>query len=350
MASHRVYLRHPQERILPGIVSWITDVRAILATKIAWTDWEIDSEEYDKAEEAISRALKIDPHYTPALLLTVQINTEQKRYAPAIETARQVIEAGPEAEPGLYLQLGRIYAESGRTDEGLAYLGRLEGDHPQMAEIHSALGTIRLKRQESDAAEKELLEALRLNPALGDPLTELHKIYQGTERVLSLEPLVRKGLAINEKSVIHHNWMGFIHEWKKELPQAEAEFHRAVELDPDDAATLANLGALYGRSGRLDDAVTVLSRAVAKEPDNKEAWVNLGAAQGRLRRPKEAIAALETARSKGVRTTTLYNALALAYLQDHRRDKALEYLKESLAIDPDQKDAKDLLSAVGGSS
>ncbi|PYS97466.1 MAG: methyltransferase, partial [Acidobacteria bacterium] len=90
--------------------------------------------------------------------------------------------------------------------------------------------------------------------------------------------------------------------------------------------------------------------AVAKEPDNKEAWVNLGAAQGRLRRPKEAIAALETARSKGVRTTTLYNALALAYLQDHRRDKALEYLRESLAIDPDQKDAKDLLSAVGGSS
>ncbi|PYS97467.1 MAG: hypothetical protein DMF50_00560, partial [Acidobacteria bacterium] len=188
----------------------------------------IKNKEYDKAEEAISRALKIDPHYTPALLLTVQINAEQKRYAPAIETARQVIEAGPEAEPGLYLQLGRIYAESGRTDEGLAYLGRLEGDHPQMAEIHSALGTIRLKRQESDAAEKELLEALRLNPALGDPLTELHKIYQGTERVLSLEPLVRKGLAINEKSVIHHNWMGFIHEWKKELPQAEAEFHRAV--------------------------------------------------------------------------------------------------------------------------
>ena len=89
---------------------------------------------------------------------------------------------------------------------------------------------------------------------------------------------------------------------------------------------------------------------VAKEPDNKEAWVNLGAAQGRLRHPREAIEALETARRQGVRSTTLFNALALAYLQDHRRDKALEYLKESLAIDPSQKDAQDLMKAVSSSS
>mgnify|MGYP003430968172 CR=1 FL=1 len=60
----------------------------------------------------------------------------------------------------------------------------------------------------------------------------------------------------------------------------------------------------------------------------------------------EAIQALETARRKGARSTTLYNALALAYLQNRQREKALEFLKESLAIDPDQKDAQELLKVV----
>jgi tetratricopeptide (TPR) repeat protein len=110
---------------------------------------------------------------------------------------------------------------------------------------------------------------------------------------------------------------------------------------------MANLGALYGRTGRLREAVDILSRAVAKDAENLEAWVNLGAAQGRLGRSKEAIGALETARRKGVRTTTLYNALALSYYQARQRDKAIEYLRESLSIDPGQKDANELLKAMG---
>jgi tetratricopeptide (TPR) repeat protein len=137
-----------------------------------------------------------------------------------------------------------------------------------------------------------------------------------------------------------------IHEWKKELPQAESTFKKAMEYDPDYAATMSNLGALYGRSGRLDEAIEILQRAVAKDPDNLESWVNLGAAQGRKGHSREAIEALETARGKGVRTTTLYNALALAYLQNRQPDKAKEFLRESLALDPGQKDAQDLLKAV----
>src|SRR5207245_1588842 len=249
------------------------------------------------------------------LILSAQIDAARKNYGSAIATAHRVIDINPEADSGIYLQLGRAYADSGRTDEGLTYLGRLESDHPQMAAIHSALGSIHVKRGENEAARKEFLEALEIDPSLEEPLVELHKMYQGTGQVLTLEPLVRRGLAMNDRSVVHHNWMGFIYEWKKDIPRSESEFKRALELDPDDAATLANLGALYGRAGRLTEAVAVLDRAVEKDPENMESWVNLGAAQGRMGRAREAIQALETARRKGLKTTTLFNALAPAYLQ-----------------------------------
>jgi len=157
---------------------------------------------------------------------------------------------------------------------------------------------------------------------------------------------VRRGLELDDKSLVHLNWMGMIYEWKRDIPQAERTFKRALELDPDYAPTMANLGALYGRNGRLQEAVDVLNRAVAKDPDNVESWVNLGAAQGRMGRSREAIRALETARDKGVRTTTLFNALALSYLQDHQKEKAQQFLKESLQIDPNQKDVVALLQEV----
>ncbi len=308
------------------------------------------AKDYAKAAAAVAAALQVAPGYAPALLLRVEVAAQQKQHAVVIDTARALLDRDPKVEPGLYLKLGKAYADGGRVDEGLAEMSRRLVGKPGIAELHSAFGSLLLRQKKTEAAEREFLEALRLDPSLGDPLTELHTMYEGTDRVLNLEPLVRRGLEINEKSIVHHNWMGMIYEWKKDLIHAEAEFHRAMELDPDGPGTLANLGALYGRSGRLDEAVAVLTRAVAKEPDNLEAWVNLGAAQGRLRHPREAIEALETARSKGVRTTTLYNALALAYLQNRQKDKALGYLRESLLIDPNQTDAQELLKAMSQSS
>jgi tetratricopeptide (TPR) repeat protein len=257
-----------------------------------------------------------------------------------------VIAIDPEGERQAYTQIARTYADSGRVAEGVAYLRAMAITHPDVGEARAALGSLLLKSGDHAGAEKELLAALEVNPALGEPLAELHTLYQGTDKVLGLESIVRQGLALNDQSVVHHNWMGLIDEWKGDLAGAEREFRRAMELDPDYAATMANLGAMYGRSGRLAEAVAILERAVVKDAGNLEAWVNLGAAQGRLNRPKAAIEALETARRKGARSTTLYNALALAYLQDRRRDKAVEYLNESLALDPNQKDARELLAAV----
>ena len=310
----------------------------------------LKNKDYRRAEASVTEALRIAPDFLPALILTAQIAREQKRWDEALMAGKRVIQIDPEGERQAYTQLARTYADSGRVAEGIAYLRAVVNARPDVGEARAALGSLLLRSGDRAGAEQELLAALKVNPALGEPLAELHTLYQNTDKVVGLEPIVRQGLALNDQSVVHHNWMGLIFEWKGDLAGAEREFRRAMELDPDYAATMANLGAMYGRSGRLAEAVAILQRAVVKDADNIEAWVNLGAAQGRLNRPKEAIAALETARGKGARSTTLYNALALAYLQDRRKDKAVEYLKESLVLDPDQKDARELLAMVNRSS
>jgi predicted AlkP superfamily phosphohydrolase/phosphomutase/tetratricopeptide (TPR) repeat protein len=311
---------------------------------------QLKNKNYPRAEAAVAAALQMSPTLVPALILKAQIAREQKQYELAIDTARKILSLDPEGERQSYSQIALVYLDAGRTQEGIGYLRDMARDHPKVGEIPAALGMLLLKTGDKTGAEAELLKSLHLDPALGEPLTELYTLYKDTDKISTLEPIVRQGLAINDQSVVHHNWMGLIYQWNRDLPKAEQEFKRAMELDPDYAATMANLGALYGRSGRLPEAVGILKLAVSKDDNNLEAWINLGAAEGRMNHPKEAIVALETARRKGARSTTLYNALALAYLQDHQKERALGYLKESLVIDPNQKDAKELLEAMSRSS
>ena len=319
---------------------------ALITAHVNEATLRMKAKDYARAEAAIAEALKLSPDFPPALLLKAQMARERKDYTTAIATGKRVLELSPEGERPSYTQMARVYAEANRLDEGLAWFRAQVAAHPDIAEARAGLGALLLKSGDNAAAERELLASLQDDPALGEPLAELHTLYRGTAKIPTLEGIVRKGLAINEQSVVHHNWMGLILEWNKDLPGAEREFRRAMELDPDYAPTMANLGAMYGRSNRLDEAVAILKKAVAKDEGNLEAWVNLGAAQGRLRHPREAITALETARSKGMKTTTLYNALALAYLQDGQTAKAVGYLNDSLALDPNQKEARELLGAV----
>jgi len=323
---------------------------ALVTAHINEATLHLKRKDYERAEAAVVRALRSAPDLVSGLILKAQIASGRKQYPIAIATCHRILMLDPTGERQTYGQLARTYSEAGRMSEGIADLRGMSGEHPEIGEIRAALGFLLLRSGDKGGAERELLEALRLDPALGEPLAELHTLYQGTDKIPHLEGIVRKGLAINDRSVVHHNWMGMIHEWNKDLPRAEQEFLRAMELDPDYAATMANLGAMYGRSGRLREAVDILTRAVGKDDNNIEAWVNLGAAQGRLNHPREAIAALETARGKGARSTTLFNALALACLQDRQNERAAEYLRESLAIDPDQKDARELLAQLRRSS
>jgi predicted AlkP superfamily phosphohydrolase/phosphomutase/tetratricopeptide (TPR) repeat protein len=326
------------------------DGETLLSGNLNEASLHFRNKDYAKAEAVIGKVLSSAPNFAPGLAMASKIYAEQKRYGPAIDAARKAAHNDPEGERTIYKRLSQLYLDSGRSDEGLAFLRQAAKEHADVPEIRAAIGSLLLGVGETEEAEKELIAALHLDPRQGEPLSDLHKIYRGTPKVLSLEPIVRQGLADNDKSVVHHNWMGIIYEWKKQIPEAERSFLRAMELDPDYAATMANLGALYGRTGRLEEAVTILTRSVEKEPENQESWVNLGGALGRLHRPGEAIEALETAREMGVRTTVLFNALALAYLEIRKPEKARRFLEESLTIDPDQTDARELLEVMDQSS
>ena len=145
---------------------------------------------------------------------------------------------------------------------------------------------------------------------------------------------------------MHHNWLGLALKREGDIAGAEKELQRAVELGPDQVGPAANLGSLYLLEGRWNDAIEVLERAIARDPGSLETRVNLVVALGRLGRIDQARDRFDEGIRGGVRTPSLYNAMAFAYqLGGHPQDAA-RLLKISLGLDPRQPDALNLLHQV----
>ncbi len=81
------------------------------------------------------------------------------------------------------------------------------------------------------------------------------------------------------KARIHNN-RGWGHLERGELKEAEAAFLKAIEVntEPDYSPPYANLGAVYIKQKRFQEAFTALTTAVRMNPGDRDAMINLGVA------------------------------------------------------------------------
>lgn len=71
--------------------------------------------------------------------------------------------------------------------------------------------------------------------------------------------------------------------------EAASEYDRALAADPDDVHSLACRGALYLKSKRYEEGLTLLRRAVHLDPTQANAWSNKGVAEEMLGRLDDAV-------------------------------------------------------------
>ena len=61
-----------------------------------------------------------------------------------------------------------------------------------------------------------------------------------------------------------------------DLESAANHFQKVTRLDPKRAGAYINLGAVYNRLGRFDDALATLQRGIKLDANRAEGYYNLG--------------------------------------------------------------------------
>lgn len=302
------------------------------------------------ARAEVEQALALKPDYLPALGLRARALEAEGSHREALAAARALLEAGArqgERQPGTLVMMARLFAALGMAAEGES---EMEGLVPVLSpdpEILVAVATLRRARGDVAGAAERYAEAVRLDPGGNEAVRGLFFLHLQAGDLDEAERLVRGAVSLSPRSVVHRNLLGLLHMERGEAEAAEAEFRTALSIEPEDVSTLANLGALFGRRGRLEEAVEVLRRAAGLDPRHREALVNLAGALGRLGRLEEVILLLESARSRGVESPEILNALGLAYLQSGRRGEAEAAFRASLDLRPDQPAVRSVIE--GGS-
>jgi len=176
-----------------------------------------------------------------------QVDTyrDAKMFDEAMATCRKAVAANPNNRD-LKLLLAWQLADSGKLDEGLA------------------LATSMLK---GDAGDREVyLQISQIE-------LRLHHYKEAEDALTKAEPFATKD---EEKANLFFQ-KGALAEREKHYEQAEQFFRKVLEIDPNNALTMNNLGyMLVDKTTRYTDALKLIRKAVELEPMNGAYLDSLG--------------------------------------------------------------------------
>lgn len=215
-------------------------------------------------------ALVLNPTNVDAILLTADLLEEQEQYA----LAGVVLDAVPIDHPSFYLaeisRAGLLYSDN-RGDTAAEVLKSLARTHGDIQQVHTALGDTlrRLERHREAADAYEAAVALVQEPTPRDWFLYYVRgiAYERTDRWPLAEADFRKALELNPEQPHVLNYLGYsMIEKQGDLVEALDMIEKAVAARPDDGYITDSLGWVFYRLGRFDEAVAPMERAVALEP------------------------------------------------------------------------------------
>ncbi|MGQ3488223.1 tetratricopeptide repeat protein [Roseovarius pacificus] len=213
-----------------------------------------------------SRAAEyLNPGFVDAIIMSAELLESLDRLELAAETYRRV----PRDDPSFHAaEMGRAETlrRADKTDAAIEVLVQLSQTHGDLPAIHVALADLYRQLERFDEAVAAYDRALDLYAE-----RETEQWFVHYARAISHERL--------------DNW-----------PEAEADFRKALELNPGQPQVLNYLGySLVEKQIKLDEALSLIEQAVASQPNSGYIVDSLGWVLYRLGRYDEAIGHMERA-------------------------------------------------------
>lgn len=250
-----------------------------------------------KAIEHFERAIAIDPAYAPA-------------YAGLGDAYRLLGAPGWEAEaPGDLLKKARASA-----DRALAL-------DPSSADAHAVMAMIRFTYDwDLAAAEREVTEAIRLNPSLSKAHQYYSGILTGAHRFDEAIAEAHRAMELDPLSATAGTTLGVRLWYAGKIDEAEREFRKTLEVNPSFAVAHWGLAQCLRTRGHVEEALDEVTKAVTLSDNSAYMRAHLGYGYARSgdRLRAEAIAKELEAEAPARYVAPYHLALIAVGLGDHR--------------------------------
>ncbi|HEY2380382.1 MAG TPA: tetratricopeptide repeat protein [Terriglobia bacterium] len=238
-------------------------------------------------------------------------------------------------EPGLYTkaaeEAGKVLDDDPRNYDALLTIGT----------SYQRLGRI------SDATHYAE-QARDLYPRSGEPVSRLaslalgaskpdpQRIIQLMEAAVNLEP--------NNATYLYN--LGWMYDRLGETAKAADLYQRAIKASPLSFEAMNNLAIIYQDSGRAGQALPLLQQAMKTDPENEAVYANAANYYVRRHEMKEAQDNYDRALQLNPLNLTVLVERGRTYLDQGDTGTAIDNLSRALEVDPRAFDAYTLLSAA----
>ena len=152
---------------------------------------------------------------------------------------------------------------------------------PDLAEAHAVLGAIRAQfDRDWEGAEKELQEAIRLNPSSIAARTESSIYFVAVGRTDEALREIRRAQELDPMSPFNHELEAWVHYMAGDYDAAVDKCLRTLKMGPDEWWTYNVLGTAYAERGSHDEAAAALQRALRLGGPEAGGKAQLGYAYG----------------------------------------------------------------------
>jgi tetratricopeptide (TPR) repeat protein len=306
----------------------------------------------DDAIEAFRRATAICGN-TPAAprIRLARLLAEQGRWEEVRQEADELLKSQPDFTPARLLKARA--AQAGGDLKAALEQARLCVDDPRTARSAWALLAV-LYRQQGDATAAaqaaERAGTAPLDEGFGDPFEADLTLLRSDPRALTEQahPLLASGhvgeaARLIDRLMAEHaefpdTWLlvGRLSLLRKDTATAEKALRRHLELSPNSAQGLFQLGLVLLAQNRLADAAASFQRAIELKPDYGPAHFNRAVALGRAGRRAEAIAAFRESLRHNPEHLETYLLLADLLILSGDPPGALTLLDQAQSIRPNE--------------
>lgn len=207
------------------------------------------------------------------------------------------------------------------------------------------------RRAMTPALEEGVAPAAR---TVGGPAWGLYAHYNNLGVQLRAQNKTREAAEAFDRAIqLNPNWpipylnLAMILVERDQFTNGEELFRRAVENGlPNAEKYYVDFAAYYRSRDMPSRAINLLVRGRDLFPQSAEIAANLGSALAAARRYSDATAELERALAIQPTSTTVLNNLGLLEMKQQDFGRALDYWNRSLAIDPQQPEIRQGVSAV----
>jgi cellulose synthase operon protein C len=296
--------------------------------------------DYGSAYEQFQKALDLDAGDTRARFLGAVALTRLGRFDEALAAFTSVGQTDKDF-PGLAVERGRLFEESGRNAEALTEYEAALAKTPEDPEVQIRVGCARMVSGKTTSAQEVLEKVAKVRPRSAEANYCLGRALSDQERYLEAMVRLERAVNIDPTRAIYHLYVGWVAGELGRQTNALAALDDAIELDKGLADAYWQRGRLRLKQGAARDAIVDLERARSLKPSRHDALADLAVAYSDIGRMPKALALWEEAIANDADNPTWHfrygkmlssagnGALAAAHIK-----RAIELATEAQAATP----------------